>query len=435
MQSPSLDPSHAAALRGHDLASPHDAERRHDVARPPDAERRYDIDVLRTGAFALLILYHVGMYYVAEWGWHVKSVHVAEWLQLPMTFVNRWRMLLLFVISGVAVHFLRRNLGLAAFVRARTMRLLLPLAFGMAVVVPVQPYAEMLAKGLIEPGYWAFQLRYWSGQGFAPDAYGGWEHGWTWNHLWYLPYLWSYTLALAVLLPWLESRTGRRLRERLAALRGWGLLLAPAVPLLAWALLLQRRFPETHALVDDWYNHAIYFTGFLYGYLLGAHAGLWAEFARLRVRSLVAALACFAAYLVVREHVDFDSPTLQLAPVFALRWAYTWLAIATLFGWAHAYLNRPYAWLPYASTAVYPWYVLHQSAIVAIGWFALRPLGLGPVLEPTLLIAGTVLACGLAHHFVVRRVRWLQPLFGVKPARATRASRSAGESTVVRAEG
>lgn len=376
--------------------------------------RRHDIDVLRTGAFALLILYHVGMFYVAEWGWHVKSVHVADWLQLPMTFVNRWRMLLLFVISGIAVHFLRRGEAAGAFVWSRSARLLIPLAFGMAIVVPVQPYAEMLAKGLIEPGYWAFQLRYWSGQGFAPDAYGGWEHGWTWNHLWYLPYLWVHTLVLAALLPWLESAAGRRLRDRLASLRGTPLLVVPAIPFFTWALLLVGRFPETHALLDDWYNHAIYFTGFAYGYLIGAHAGLWAEFARLRVRSLVAALACFAVYVVVREYLDDDAPWWRLAPVLALRWAYTWLAIATLFGWAHAYLNRPFRWLPYASTAVYPWYVLHQSAIVGLGWFVLAPLSLGPVLEPTLLIGGTIAFCFAAHHFVIRRVAWLQPLFGVK---------------------
>jgi hypothetical protein len=35
-------------------------------------ERRYDLDWVRIGAFMLLILYHVGMYYVT-WDWHVKS--------------------------------------------------------------------------------------------------------------------------------------------------------------------------------------------------------------------------------------------------------------------------------------------------------------------------------------------------------------------------
>src|SRR5690606_35672080 len=65
--------------------------------------RRHDIDVLRTLAFGLLILYHVGMVYVADWGFHVKSSHQSQLLQWPMIFVNRWRMSLLFLLSGLTV--------------------------------------------------------------------------------------------------------------------------------------------------------------------------------------------------------------------------------------------------------------------------------------------------------------------------------------------
>ena len=42
--------------------------------------RRHDIDALRALAFALLVLYHACMLWVAgeDWGWHVKSTHQAE---------------------------------------------------------------------------------------------------------------------------------------------------------------------------------------------------------------------------------------------------------------------------------------------------------------------------------------------------------------------
>ena len=61
----------------------------------------------------LLILYHVGMYYVAGWPWHLKSPHAAEWLQWPMQVVNIWRMDLVFLVSGVAFGFLSRGRGAA----------------------------------------------------------------------------------------------------------------------------------------------------------------------------------------------------------------------------------------------------------------------------------------------------------------------------------
>ncbi|MFA6986547.1 MAG: acyltransferase, partial [Arenimonas sp.] len=64
--------------------------------------RRHDIDALRAIAFAVLILYHLSMLYVSEWEWHIKSSYLAEWLQWPMLFTNRWRMDLIFLISGMA---------------------------------------------------------------------------------------------------------------------------------------------------------------------------------------------------------------------------------------------------------------------------------------------------------------------------------------------
>jgi hypothetical protein len=60
--------------------------------------------------------------------------------------------------------------------------------------------------------------------------------------------------------------------------------------------------------------------------------------------------------------------------------------------------------------------MLHQTLIVAVAFY-LIPLHLGPVLEPLLVIAATVLGCLGLHEFVIRRVGWLRPLFGLKAGR------------------
>jgi glucans biosynthesis protein C len=377
----------------------------------PATTRRYDIDALRIFAFILLILYHVGMFYVApasDWGFHIKSQYAAEWLQYPMLVLNRWRMPLVFLVSGLAVHFMRRGATkLGEFAGQRTLRLLVPLAFGMAVVVPIQPYCEWLAKGAIEPGFGHYLLRYWT-EG-ATMARG--PHGWTWNHLWYLIYLWLYTLVLAALMPLLESGIGRAFRARVASLRGPALLSLPVLPFAIEAFLLQDCFPETHALVGDWFAHAMYFTAFAYGYLIGTHPGLWDEFMRLRWKALVSTTVCLACYLSARSFIENDGPDWLVAGVRLARWAYMWLAIVSILGWTHRGLNRPFRWLPYANSAVYPWYVFHQSLIVAIG-FALTPLALGPVLEPTLVLIGTIGGCALLHHFIVRRAGHCGALVG-----------------------
>ena len=68
-------------------------------------ERRYDLDWLRIGAFALLIFYHVGMFYVT-WDWHVKSSHASPLIEPLMQLSSPWRLVLLFLISGVATRFM-----------------------------------------------------------------------------------------------------------------------------------------------------------------------------------------------------------------------------------------------------------------------------------------------------------------------------------------
>ena len=53
--------------------------------------RRYDIDALRVIAFALLILYHVGMFFV-PWDFHIKNDMIYPGIRFPMLFLNQWRL-------------------------------------------------------------------------------------------------------------------------------------------------------------------------------------------------------------------------------------------------------------------------------------------------------------------------------------------------------
>ncbi len=377
--------------------------------------RRHDIDALRALAFALVILYHAAMYYVAGWDWHLKSPQAAPWLQGPMRALNLWRMDLVFLVSGVAFGLLQRGQSRGQLLAQRSWRLLLPLAFGMAVVVPYQPYAQGVAKGLIEPGFGAFVLRYATGGPWPAAAFDGANVGITWNHLWFLPYLWLYTAALLLALPVLESAPGQWLRRRFAGLRGPALMLLPVLPLALWSLLLWRHFPPTRDLVGDGWLHAVYFTLFLYGWWIGLDAGFWAEAARLRWKALGWALLLLAVHFTLRQFLGAGDPWQQRVLVRLSGDFYLWAAIMAILGWAHHRLNRPWPWLAWANESVYPWYVLHQTAIIVlVVWLA--PWQLGPVAEPVLLVAGTVAICwGLTA--VIRRTRWLRPLFGLKPGR------------------
>jgi peptidoglycan/LPS O-acetylase OafA/YrhL len=336
-----------------------------------------------------------------------------------MLFMNRWRMDLIFLISGLAAAFLLKPGQTGRFLAARSARLLLPLTFGILVVVPIQPYVQGVTNGVVEPGFFAFLADYYTARRWPENAFDGWQHGYTWNHLWYLAYLWVYTLALAALLPLLRSRWGQRVCAGFAGLRGPALLILPALPLLFYSLVLQPRFPDNGDFIHDWYRNAVYFTVFLYGFVIARDAGFWAEAKRLRRVALGLALSLFVIYAIVRHGVPETIPYWHEVLIVTLRNAYVWTMLLAILGWAHALLNRPFAWLPRANEAVYPWYMLHQSLIVMVAYW-LVPLRLGAVAECALVIAGTVAGCYVLHEYLIRRVSWLRPLFGLKAAAETR---------------
>ena len=166
--------------------------------------RRYDLDWVRVFAFCLLVLYHVGMYYVT-WDWHVNSPYAGRALEPFMMLTSPWRLSLLFLVSGAATAFLlgkaRREADAGGnrmrFLGPRSWRLLVPLAFGMLVVVPPQSYYEVVEKlpGGYSDGYLAFWGRYLA----ADDGFCRGDDCLdvpTWNHLWFVAYLWVYTVVV-----------------------------------------------------------------------------------------------------------------------------------------------------------------------------------------------------------------------------------------------
>lgn len=383
--------------------------------------RRHDIDALRVLAFGLLILYHVGMFYVADWGWHIKSAYQSEILQLPMLLANQWRMPLIFLISGLAVNFIWGKYSAATFARRRIVRLFIPLVFGMAFVIAPQAYFEAVAKGIIEPGFWRFMGQYLTMQDFPAEAWGGAEMiTWTWTHLWYLPYLLTYTLVLIPIAAFLDG-PGRMIRAACQNLRGLRLILLPLIPLMLAGAFVYPRFPYiSHTLFDDWYAHAMYFTFFLCGFLIGRDEGLWAELARIRRSTLVLAATCFVLFLAQQELFQTEPTVWEDNASMFIIYLNRWLWIITALGWGHHFLNRPFRWLPYATEAVYPWYILHQTITITAG-YQLSKLALGPVVEPVLLLVATIGGCFLIHEFVIRRTPLLRPFFGLSHRPSGRA--------------
>ena len=382
-------------------------------------QRRHDIDWVRILAFGLLVFFHVGMYYVS-WDWHVKSPHAGDALEPLMLLSVPWRMSLLFVVSGVATAYLlgKARDGGGRFLGPRSWRLLLPLLFGMYVVVPPQVYYELMEKVPCgyQAGYAAFMGTYLRAGDFHCMAPGDCVDAPTWNHLWFLAYLWVYTVVLCLLLklaPRAMQSAGAWLGRRLS---GPGVLLWPVAWLALARLVLVGRFESTHDLVNDWYNHAQYLPMFLLGYLLAFSTGFWESMHRHRWFALAAALLAYASLIGTWYFASYsDDVPLPDALRLALRVAWgihQWCAIAAGFGFAYRFRNADSAALRYLVPAVFPVYILHQTVIVTLAHNA-KALALPPLLEGPLLVLATFAAC-FGGYELIRRVPVLRPLFGLR---------------------
>lgn len=379
---------------------------------PRMTERRFDLDWLRIGAFTSLIGYHVGMLYV-PWAFHLKSAYRGEaWLSALMLALNPWRLSLLFVIAGCATGFMAQRLGRGALARARTRRLLVPLVFGMAVVVVPQVYFEVVQRRGYAEGFIAFWGRYLRlDPGFGTPIP-------TWNHLWFVAYLLVYTLVAAALMP-RGPLAGAALKPpsttALAAL-----LVGPWLGLWGLRVTLFPVFGSTHAMWSDLYNHALYGSMFAFGLLLVRRPALWAAIDRLRWPALGLALlggTVFIAWALGGGAAPSPGGW-QRAFALAGREAQAWGAVLAALGFGHRLLNRDHPARAYLVDAVFAYYIVHQTALIALAaWLA--PLRLGGALEAGLVIAGTVLACGVSAE-VARRVAWLRPLFGFRPLASPR---------------
>jgi glucan biosynthesis protein C len=370
--------------------------------------RHYGLDWLRIAAFALLILYHIGMVF-APWDWVIKTGHRYPELIVPMEMVSPWRLALLFAVSGYASRRLFAKDGSAElFARSRASRLLVPLAFGMAVLVPLEMWVLVMENGYSQPylHFWAFD--YWRWGEFYGRIFPSWEH------LWFVAYLAVYTFVLAGALHW----WGRKLLAAFDALadwaaQGWRLLWLPLAGLVLSRLGLLFVVPEKAGLLTDWSGHAQFFSVFVFGFVLGGSPQLWTAVARMWRPALL--LAVITGVIDVWTEVAYpgEAPIghAMMALDRAARVAMSWGMILVLFHAAQRWWNHDHKWRKPLAEAVFPAYLVHHGVIVLVAWYSL-PFKLSAGVEFVLLLAATVSACA-ATYLVGGRIAWLRPLIGL----------------------
>lgn len=356
---------------------------------------RYDfLDWLRVIAIFVLLFFHTGMMFVG-WGWHIENNEVLTALRVPMDISHRLRMPLLFVVAGAGMWFALGSRHGGGLIKERTIRLLIPVLAGMLLIVPPQIYFERLFRGQWDGGFLSFFFE--RVLQFRPYPDGDFS----WHHLWFVVYLYVYVFLLLPLLLWWRSA------KKVVKPGVW--LYALGLPLAVNEAILKPLYPESHKLIGDWYifNHYLVLT--LYGCLLASMRNAWDWFATRRQLSLGITLVVFGVAMLMFEMgaIERDTPADALvANVF------TWAALMAFIGYGRRYLSFCNPLLRWARDASYPIYILHQTVIIAVGyWVIQQPWNAWT--KFALVVLGTLAIC-IALYEGIRRFSLTRLLFGMK---------------------
>lgn len=370
-------------------------------------QREYGLDWLRVCAFGLLILYHSGMAYVS-WPWTINDAQHSQALETVMLFFNRWRLPLIFLISGAGVAFSLRRRSLGQFAGERLRRLLIPFVFAMLVTLPPQSYIVWRTHGA--------DLSYTE---FYPQLFRHVPHP---HHMWFIAYILVFSLAGIPLFAALRSGAGRRVLDALVnRLEQWPpLLYLLSVPTICVGLFLEPRWPVTLMLFNDWANFCHGLIYFLLGFLIASERRFLDLVTRRRFELLLVGLTCAAAYFAAIGTKFTDGwPDgsraffgAAVGGVYLPTGLLTMGIVLAVLGFARAHLRRGGPWLSYANEAVYPFYIVHQTITVAVV-YAMLPLTIG-VWPKLAIAAGSTFFGSWLVFELVRRVRLLRPLFGMR---------------------
>ncbi len=370
-------------------------------------ERRYDIDWLRVLAMFSVFLFHCARYFDNE-GWHVKNPQLSFGFSVFVGILVQWIMPIFFVLSGSSSWFALNFRSAGQYLRERFKRLFIPLIFGIFILIPPQVYIERFTNDQFNGSFFQFYPHYFDGW----YGFGG-NFAWMGLHLWFLLILFLFSLLTLPFLLALQKRTAGQMISSLGSFsEKSGAILLWALPLALMEFLFhpdglgQRNF-------GGW-NIFVYLVFFLYGYLLASNGRYRRSVEKQRVIFLaLAAITTLVGYYVRLSGVYPLFGSLDYFWVSLLRTFNSWVWVLAILGIGSRHLNFGNRFLKYANVAVLPFYILHQSVIVVLGFFIIN---WDMAVMPKYLVLSTVsfVTIMLIYQYLIKRFGPLRFLFGIK---------------------
>lgn len=370
-------------------------------------DRIYYLDWLRVIAVLLLIPFHTGMIF-SDWDFHIKNKVTSTDLTIINAFIDNWHMPLFFLLSGASTWFALKKRNTVAYIKERFLRLVIPLIFGMIVIVPPQTYFERIQKSGFSGSYLDFYGHLFNG--IYPKG------NVTWNHLWFLPYLFIISLVVLPFVVGWASHYGAPLMETICVWPTKGRrIFSLGIPLVIIQMALKVAFPGPQNIVSDWARLLFMLVVFLYGIMLFMYPAYRDCLVRNRATACAMGLCVLAFFIILngfnyRFVFGYNVPNLLQLGIKSFA---TWCWLIAILGFAQEKLNISHRFLDYAREAVLPFYILHQTVVIVVGFYIVEtdfPL----MVKYTGIIVMSFIFTLAIYETIIRRFAILHILFGMR---------------------
>lgn len=383
-------------------------------------ERIYYIDWLRVLAILAVFLFHCSHIFDTM-DFHVKNKETSEICLIFVASCNFWMMPLFFLLAGASSQFASKVRSSGQYVYERFKRLVIPFIIGVIVLVPPQFYVEALQKGHFSGNYIKFfshnmevLTKYWQP---SPVYFGSIGH-----HVWFLAFLFIYSVITIPIFRFLSSNKGQKIIEIFAGICSKpGRIYIFALPPALVYLVLKPISPS----YNDWADFFNWLLVFIFGFIIYSRKEFTHAIAKHTYPALAASLVSLAAclgFLASGPDIKwYNVPDYSLGcMVFYLLWVInTWSWMFFFLGIGSKILNFKNSLLAYTSEAVLPFYLLHQTVLLVVGYFVVK-WNTGILIKFLVIaISSFSLTIGL-YEFLVRRFQFIRLIFGMKPKKSTK---------------